>query len=144
MQTIIVWNWNIWFCSIHEFLMWVPLCLITQLNVWLTSKIKWPIQFFFCELGFVERLSCVKLFHLKEFDLHCSLKTKHSMWYAGYTCTCIFLSKYFSSERRTDRENRSIIDKNIMPLCFSHMLYLFLGIKVARETKRQVAVTATM
>ena len=34
-------------------------------------------------------------------------------------------------------ENKSIIDKNIMPLCFSHMFYLFLGIEVARETKQQ-------
>ena len=97
-----------------------------------------------CELGFVEQLSCVKFFHLKEFDLHCSLRTKHSMRYAGYTCTCISLSKYVSSKRRTNRENKSIIDKNIMPFCFSHMLYLFLGIEVARETKKQVAVTATM
>ena len=56
----------------------------------------------------------------------------------------LIISKYFSSERRTDRENKSVIDKSIMPLCFSHMLYLFLGIEVARETKKQVTVTATM
>ena len=41
-----------------------------------------------------------------------NLKTKHSMWYAGYTC------KYFSSKRCTKRGNKSIIDKNIMPLVF--------------------------
>ena len=35
-----------------------------------------------------------------------------------------------------NRENKSIIDKNIMSLCFTDMLYLFLGFEVERETKK--------
>ena len=35
---------------------------------------------FFCELGFVEWLSCIKLFHVNEFDL------AFNVIYAGYTC----------------------------------------------------------
>ena len=37
--------------------------------------------------------------------------------------------------------NNLILKKNILPLCFSHMLYLSLGTEVARETKKQATVT---
>ena len=79
----------------------------------------------FCELGFVEWLSCIKLFHLKEFDLvwKPNIQKLCDMLDIHVQCTCVSLNKYFSSERQTDRENKSIIDKNIMPLCFSHIFY---------------------
>ena len=69
---------------------------------------------FFCELGFVEWLSCIKLFHVKEVDL---------AWKPNIQCDRpdihVFPKlKYFSSERRTNRGNKSIIHKNIMPFVF--------------------------
>ena len=55
-------------------------CLIEFENQMIYSILFW-------EFGFVEWLSCIKLFNLKEF--WSSLKTQHSVWYAGYTCSVL-------------------------------------------------------
>ena len=45
-----------------------------------------------------------------------------------------------TEERHVNHYNLTF-KKNIMPFCFSHMLYLSLGTEVARETKKQATVT---
>ena len=101
-------------CSIRVFLMWVPLCVITEMFQLIDFKNCMYVPNFFCELGFVEWLSCIKQFHAKEFDL---------AWKPNIQCDMLDIhvfpkQKYFSSERRTDRANKPIIDKNIMPFVF--------------------------
>ena len=73
----------------------------------------------FLWVGFVEWLSCIKLFHAKEFDLvwkpniHCDMLDIH---------VHVFPKVNILAVRGKPTVNKSIIDKNIMPLCFSHML----------------------
>ena len=69
-------------------------------------------------VGFVEWLSCIKLFHSKEFDLvwkpniHCDMLDIH---------VHVFPKVNILAVRGKPTVNKSIIDKNIMPLCFSHV-----------------------
>ena len=56
---------------------------------------------------------------------------------SGYLQSSFSQRKYFRSEKRTGRENNSIIEKNTtMPLCFTPMSYLSFGSELAKR-KRQ-------
>ena len=73
----------------------------------------------FLWVGFVEWLSCIKLFHAKEFDLvwkpniHCDMLDIH---------VHVFPKVNILAVRGKPTVKKSVIDKNIMPPCFSHML----------------------
>ena len=64
-------------------------------------------------------------------------------WWSADNCAVYFSqSKYFRGEKRTSRENNSIIEKLISCLCFSRVLHLSFGIEL--NCKTQATLTATV